>query len=72
MNPNEALGLPTGSVRAILALMLTVATIVLTVLNGSVPGELAAMASMALGSYFQKPGSPANGKPSLDRRDASA
>ena len=62
MNKTEALGLPPGSVRAILALTLVAATIVLTITTGKVPPELAVMASMAVGSYFQKSQPALNGK----------
>lgn len=52
MNPNEALGLPKGSVRAIIAMMLigTVCTLAIRALP--VPPELAGLASGAVGFYF--------------------
>ena len=53
------LGIPEGSVRAILALALTGTVIAMSAFGRSVPGELWQFAALALGAYFaQRPAPP--------------
>lgn len=52
MNPNEPLGLPHGSVRAILALMVVGATVGAYALSGQVAEGLIGIAGMVIGYYF--------------------
>lgn len=52
MNKKEALWLPPGSVRAILAIGLVAATIALSVVHGAVPEGIMSLASGAVGFYF--------------------
>lgn len=49
---NEPLGLPKGSVRAILALLVVVSAIVGQFIVGSVSSELNTLANVALAFYF--------------------
>lgn len=52
MNKTEPLGLPRGSVRAILALMITGAVLALTVIRGAIPTDLVPLASVVVTYYF--------------------
>lgn len=58
MNPNEPLGLPRGSVRAILALVLVVSVIAfnaIAMLTGTQPDQATiGLAGMVVGYYFGK------------------
>ena len=64
MNHTQPLGLPPGSVRAILALTLVLAVVASFFLRGSVPETLSTMAGMVIGFYFNKSTTPppANGE----------
>lgn len=57
---NLPLGLPDGSVRSILALSLTAATIYLWVTGSPVPAELLAVNSLVVGNYFGSRSTEAN------------
>lgn len=52
MTTDKPLGLPKGSIRAILALVLVVAAVALTAFGYTVPGELWGLAGSAVGFYF--------------------
>lgn len=49
---DEPLGLPKGSVRAILALLLVISAVIEKYATGSVSGELNTLASAAVAFYF--------------------
>lgn len=51
-NASEPLGLPRGSVRAILALMVTGVTLYITASTGQIPTDLGLIATTIVGWYF--------------------
>lgn len=59
MNASQPLGLPEGSVRAILTLLLSVGWFVLIFLGKTIPTEFSGAALAAVVSYFAaRPGAP--------------
>ena len=54
MNPNEPLGLPRGSVRAILALMVVGTMCALSIVGRLDVAILAGLGGMALNAYFEQ------------------
>lgn len=48
----SSLGLPAGSVRAILALSITGVSLVSVIINGEIPQSLVAILGSVLGFYF--------------------
>lgn len=52
MNTTEPLGLPRGSVRAILALMIVAATLGVTIIKGAIPTDMVPLASAVVMFYF--------------------
>ena len=52
MDKTQPLGLPQGSVRALLALMITGAVLALTIVRGSIPTDLVPLASVVVTYYF--------------------
>lgn len=54
MNPNEPLGLPHGSVRAILALLIVLATIAYMFVRGTPSTEMMTLSAMVVTWYFVK------------------
>jgi hypothetical protein len=52
MNPNEPLGLPRGSIRAILALLVTAGTLGYFLIHTTFPAEMIAVQSVVLTYYF--------------------
>ena len=52
MNNSKPLGLPTGSIRAIIALMVTVSTLMMVGLGVDIPDGLWAGFGAAIGFYF--------------------
>lgn len=62
MNRGEALGLPPGSVRAILTIMLVLIVSALFFIKGAVPEMLGGGMLLALNWYFNKDRQP-EGKP---------
>lgn len=63
---NLPLGLPDGSVRSILALSLTAATIYLWVTGAQVPSELLAVNSLVVGNYFGSRSTEADPQPNAE------
>lgn len=67
MNKNEPLGLPRGSVRAILALLLVASLIVFTgvsmVTGAAAPEALWGLGGMVVGYYFAKRGDESEALP---------
>lgn len=54
MDRNQALGLPPGSIRAILAAILVSSVVYTAIVKGIVPETLSTLAGMAIVFYFQK------------------
>lgn len=67
---NLPLGLPEGSVRSILALALTAATIYLWVTAMVVPVELLAITGLVVGNYFGSRSTAAASAPEPEKVDA--
>ena len=57
MDPKQPLGLPPGSVRSLLALMLTGAAIWTVVAGAAVPEWYIGLVGLAIGEYFGRRGS---------------
>ena len=57
LNPNEPLGLPNGSIRAILAVMFTGVTLFLWSTTGEPDVALVAITTSIVGNYFGMRGS---------------
>lgn len=57
-NPNEAFGLPTGTVRALLALIIVVSTVLAFFLVRVIPPELSTLAGLVIGFYFGQKAQP--------------
>jgi hypothetical protein len=54
LNPNEPLGLPRGSVRGVLAILVVGSTVVDAIVNGAPNAALTGMAGSVLTWYFVK------------------
>jgi uncharacterized membrane protein len=52
MNEEEPLGLPKGSVRALIALALVITLCVVAGVTGNIPKELLGMVGIVIGYYF--------------------
>lgn len=52
MNTGEPFGLPNGTVRGLLAIIFTIATVYLWVTGSPVPTELLVINSLVVGNYF--------------------
>ena len=52
MNEDEPLGLPQGSVRALIALALVITLCVVAGVTGSTPKEILGMVGIVIGYYF--------------------
>lgn len=54
MNRNEALGLPPGSIRAIMAIIIVVAIVAAVFVRGVVPETLGTLGGAVIAYYFNK------------------
>ena len=67
LNPNLPLGLPEGSVRGVVTIILVGASAVLWCTGQIVPQDLALLDALVIGAYFQKRASDPPAEPVLPK-----